>query len=118
VDGKYGSQTATQLEVALREQKQRERRDYRRGDKGPEVERLTNALTVLLDEDGKPYMKRAKERYDQWTERAVTRFQAEHRLDDDGVFGPKTRRKLYRALEKHEEKLAKEKETKGKKEKG
>jgi peptidoglycan hydrolase-like protein with peptidoglycan-binding domain len=125
VDGKYGSQTATQLEVALREQKQRERRDYRRGDKGPEVERLTKALTVLLDDDGKPYMKRSKERYDQWTERAVARFQAEHRLDDDGVFGPKTRTKLYRALEKHEEKLAKEKEKaaeakekKGKRKKG
>jgi murein L,D-transpeptidase YcbB/YkuD len=51
----------------------------------------------------------------------VKRFQAEHRLDDDGVFGSKTRRKLYRALEKHEEKLEaetqkeKEKKRKGKK---
>ena len=61
-------------------------------------------------------MKRSKERYDRWTERAVMRFQAEHRLDDDGVFGPKTRRKLYRALEKHAERPAREREKeKGKK---
>lgn len=119
VDGKYGSQTATQLEVALREQKQREQRDYRRGDEGPEVERLTKALTVLLDQEGKPYAKKSKERYDRWVEAAVKRFQAEHRLDDDGVFGPRTRRKLYRALEKHEEKLEPEKATeKAKKGKG
>lgn len=118
VDGKYGSQTATQLEVALREQKQREQRDYRRGDEGPEVERFTKALAVLLDREGKPYMKKAKERFDRWAEAALKRFQDEHRLKDDGVFGPKTRKKLYRALEKHEEKLEaetqKEKEKKGK----
>lgn len=108
VDGKYGSQTATQLEVALREQKQREARDYRNGDKGPEVERLTKALAILSDKDGKPYVKKAKERFDRFVEAAVKRFQADHRLKDDGVFGLKTRRKLYRALQKHEEKLVKE----------
>lgn len=129
VDGKYGSQTATQLEVALREQKQREARDYRKGDKGPEVERFTKALAILPDKDGKPYVKKAKERFDRFVEAAMKRFQAEHRLKADGVFGPKTRRKVYRALEKHEEKLEKEqakveveaakaKERKGKRKKG
>jgi peptidoglycan hydrolase-like protein with peptidoglycan-binding domain len=118
VDGKYGSQTATQLEVALREQRQREQRDYRRGDEGPEIERLTKALTVLLDKEGKPYMKKSKERYDRFAEAAVKRFQADHRLKDDGVFGPKTRRKLYQALEKHEEKPEKSKKKKEKTKKG
>lgn len=100
VDGKVASQTATQLAVALREQKQRERRLYERGDRGVEVERLTKALVLLRDQEGEPYLKKSRERFDRWTEDAVTRFQAEHRLDDDGVFGPKTRTKLYRALER------------------
>jgi murein L,D-transpeptidase YcbB/YkuD len=61
-------------------------------------------------------MKKAKERFDRWAEAALKRFQAEHRLDDDGVFGPKTRKKFYRALEKHEERLEAETATeKGKK---
>ena len=102
-DGRYGSQTATQLAVALRDQRERERRIYERGDRGPEVERLTKALTVVLDPKGKPYLKRPHERYNKWVEIAVTRFQAEHKLDDDGLFGPKTRRKLYRTLEKQTE---------------
>jgi Putative peptidoglycan binding domain len=102
-DGKFGSQTATQLVVALRDQKERERRTYERGDRGPEVERMTKALAVVVDREGEPYLKRTYERYNKWVEIAVTRFQAEHRLDDDGVFGPKTRRKLYRVLEKQTE---------------
>ncbi|HJS70810.1 MAG TPA: peptidoglycan-binding domain-containing protein, partial [Gaiellaceae bacterium] len=53
-DGKFGSQTATQLEVALREQKEREKRDYKRGDRGPEVVRLSKALSIVVDPDGKP----------------------------------------------------------------
>jgi murein L,D-transpeptidase YcbB/YkuD len=110
VDGKYGSQTATQLEVALREQKQRERREYARGEKGPEVERLTKALAIIVDPAGKPYVKKPKERYDRFVEAAVKRFQADHRLDDDGVFGPKTRSKLYRTLEKQLERAARLKE--------
>jgi len=102
VDGKYGPQTATQLAVALREQKQRERQLYERGDKGPEVERLSKALVILVDKDGKPYLRKPRERYDRWLEAAVTRFQADRGLDDDGIFGPKTRQKLYRALERQE----------------
>lgn len=100
VDGKFAGQSATQLAVALREQKQRERRLYERGDKGIEVERLTRALAVLRDKEGKPYLRKARERFDRFTEDAVTRFQAAHKLDDDGIFGPRTRTKLYRALER------------------
>jgi uncharacterized HhH-GPD family protein len=102
-DGKFGSQTATQLAVAVREQKQRERRLYERGDEGIEVERLTRALAVLRNREGKTYLRKERERFDVRTENAVKRFQAEHRLDEDGIFGPKTRTKLYRALERQNE---------------
>jgi peptidoglycan hydrolase-like protein with peptidoglycan-binding domain len=102
-DGEFGSQTATQLEVALREQKEREKRDYKRGDRGPEVVRLTKALTVVVDLEGKPYLKRPHARYDKFVEAAVKRFQAERKIKDDGVFGRKTRGTLYRVLARQTE---------------
>jgi hypothetical protein len=97
-DGKFGSQTATQLEVALREQKEREKRDYQRGDRGPEVVRLSTALSIVVDPDGKPYMKRPHPRYDKFVEAAVKRFQADRKMKEDGIFGRKTRGALYRVL--------------------
>jgi hypothetical protein len=102
-DGEFGSQTATQLEVALREQKERERRDYQRGDRGPEVVRLTKALTIIVDPEGKPYLKRPHPRYDKFVEAAVKRFQADRKMKDDGVFGRKTRGTLYRVLARQTE---------------
>lgn len=103
-DGQFGSQTATQLAVALREQKERERRDYKRGDRGPEVVRLTKALTVIVDPKGKPYLKRPHPRYDKFVEAAVKRFQSDRKMkDDDGVFGRKTRGTLYRVLARQTE---------------
>ena len=100
VDGVYGPQTATQLAVTLREQKEREERLYKRGDGGPEVKRLTKALATLESEDGESYLKQARARYDQVVEAAVRRFQADHKLKADGIFGPMTRKQLYRALDK------------------
>jgi murein L,D-transpeptidase YcbB/YkuD len=97
-DGKFGSQTATQLEVALREQKQREKRDYKRGDRGPEVFRLSKALSIVLDPKGRAYLKRPHPRYDKFVEAAVKRFQTDRKIKDDGVFGRKTRGTLYRVL--------------------
>ena len=102
-DGKFGSQTATQLEVAIREQKEREKRDYQRGDRGPEVIRLSTALSVIVDPAGKPYLKRPHPRYDKFVEAAVTRFQADRKIKDDGVFGRKTRGTLYRVLARQTE---------------
>ena len=102
-DGKFGSQTATQLEVALREQKEREKRDYKRGDRGPEVFRLSRALSIVVDPKGKPYLKRPHPRYDKFVEAAVTRFQTDRKIKDDGVFGRKTRGTLYRVLARQTE---------------
>jgi hypothetical protein len=108
-DGKFGSQTATQLEVALRQQREREKRDYKRGDRGPEVFRLSKALSIVLDPKGKPYLKRPHPRYDRFVEAAVTRFQRDRKMkDDDGVFGRKTRGTLYRVLARHIEAAGKE----------
>lgn len=102
-DGKFGSQTATQLEVALREQKEREKRDFKRGDRGPEVIRLSKALSIVVDPEGKPYLKRPHPRYDKFVEAAVMRFQADRKMKDDGVFGRKTRGTLYRVLARQTE---------------
>jgi peptidoglycan hydrolase-like protein with peptidoglycan-binding domain len=108
-DGKLGSQTATQLEVAIREQREREKRDYKRGDRGPEVVRLSTALTVIVDPEGKPYLKRPHPRYDKFVEAAVKRFQADRKLKDDGIFGRKTRGTLYRVLARQAAATEKEK---------
>jgi Putative peptidoglycan binding domain len=107
-DGKFGSQTATQLEVALREQREREKRDYQRGDRGPEVIRLSTALSIVVDREGKPYLKHPHQRYDKWVEAAVERFQKDKKMKVDGVFGRRTRGALYRTLLRQAEAAAKE----------
>jgi len=108
-DGKFGSQTATQLEVAIREQKEREKRDYQRGDRGAEVIRLSTALSVIVDPEGKPYLKHPHQRYDKFVEAAVARYQRDKKMKDDGVFGRKTRGSLYRTLLRQTEAAEKEK---------
>lgn len=108
-DGKFGSQTATQLEVALREQKEREKRDYQRGDRGPEVIRLSTALSVIVDGEEKPYLKRPHPRYDRWVEAAVKRFQKDRKLKVDGICGRRTKGTLYRVLLRQTEAAEKEK---------
>ena len=108
-DGKFGSQTATQLEVALRQQKEREKRDYKRGDRGPEVLRLSKALSIVVDPKGKPYLKHPHPRYDRFVEAAVKRFQKDRKIKADGEFDRKTRGTLYRVLARQTEAAEKEK---------
>ena len=108
-DGKFGSQTATQLEVALRQQKEREKRDYKRGDRGPEVVRLSKALSIVVDPKGKPYLKHPHPRYDRFVEAAVKRFQKDRKIKVDGEFDRKTRGTLYRVLARQTEAAEKEK---------
>jgi putative peptidoglycan binding protein len=108
-DGKFGSQTATQLEVALREQKEREKRDYKRGDRGPEVFRLSKALSIVVDPKGKPYLKHPHPRYDRFVEAAVERFQKDRKIKADGEFDRKTRGTLFRVLARQTEAAEKEK---------
>jgi hypothetical protein len=102
-DGKFGSQTATQLEVALREQRAREKRDYKRGDRGPEVFRLSKALSIVVDPKGKPYLKHPHPRYDRFVEAALKRFQKNRKIRADGEFDRKTRGTLYRVLKQQTE---------------
>ena len=108
-DGKFGSQTATQLEVALREQKEREKRDYKRGDRGPEVFRLSKALSIVEDPKGKPYLKHPHPRYDRFVEAAVKLFQKDRKIKADGEFDRKTRGTLFRVLARQTEAAEKEK---------
>lgn len=108
-DGKYGSQTATQLEVALRQQKEREKLDYKRGDRGPEVFRLSKALSIVVDPKGKPYLKHPHPRYDKFVENAVKRFQKDRKIKADGEFDRKTRGTLFRVLTRQTEAAEKQK---------
>jgi Putative peptidoglycan binding domain len=107
-DGKFGSQTATQLEVALREQKAREKRDYQRGDRGPEVIRLSRALSIVVDRDGKPYLKHPHPLFNRWVEAGVKRFQKDRKLTVDGICGRRTKGALYRLLLRQAEAAEKE----------
>jgi Putative peptidoglycan binding domain len=108
-DGKFGSQTATQLEVALREQREREKRDYQRGDRGPEVIRLSRALSIVVDRDGKPYLKHPHPLYNKFVEAAVKRFQKDRKVKVDGICGRRTKGTLYRVLLRQTEAAEKEK---------
>lgn len=114
-DGKYGSQTATQLEVALRQQKEREKLDLERGDRGPEVVRLSRALSIITDPKGKPYLKHSHPRYDRFVVAALKRFQKDFKIKSDGEFDRKTRGTLYRVLARQTEAAEKEKAAASKK---
>jgi Putative peptidoglycan binding domain len=102
-DGKYGSQTATQLEVALRQQKEREKLDLERGDRGPEVVRMSRALSIVTDPGGRPYLKHSHPRYDRFVVAALKRFQKDRKIKADGEFDRKTRGTLYRVLKQQTE---------------
>jgi peptidoglycan hydrolase-like protein with peptidoglycan-binding domain len=71
----------------------------RRGSKGAPAARLTRRLSRLKSpKTGKPYLDGARPQVDGAVEAALKAFQADHRLVADGVFGPKSQRKLMRAL--------------------
>src|SRR4051794_36114790 len=71
----------------------------RRGTKGAPAAKLTRRLSRLKSpKTGKPYLDGARPQLDGVAEAALKAFQADHRLAADGVFGPKSQRKMMRAL--------------------
>ena len=71
----------------------------RRGTEGAPVAKLTRRLSRLKSpKTGKPYLDGARPQLDASAEAALKAFQADHRLVADGIFGPKSQRKLMRAL--------------------
>jgi hypothetical protein len=77
----------------------RGRRPVRRGAKGASVAKLTRRLSKLHSpKTGKPYLDGARAQLDAPAEAALKAFQADHRLVSDGIFGPRSQRKLMRAL--------------------
>jgi hypothetical protein len=71
----------------------------RRGHHGPGVAKLTRRLSRLRSpKTGKPYLDAPRSQLDATAEAALKAFQADHRLVADGVFGPRSQRKLMRAL--------------------
>lgn len=75
------------------------RQPVQRGDSGPVVAKLTRRLSRLRSpKTGKPYLDGARKRLDAEAEAALRAFQGDHRLVVDGIFGPRSQRKLTRAL--------------------
>jgi hypothetical protein len=71
----------------------------RRGAHGASVGKLTRRLSRLHSpKTGKPYLDGARPQLDASAEAALKAFQADHRLVADGIFGPRSQRKLMRAL--------------------
>jgi peptidoglycan hydrolase-like protein with peptidoglycan-binding domain len=79
----------------------RPRRAVRRGDSGAHVRKLTRKLAhVKSPVSHEPYLKAPASRVDAEVERAVKEFQREHKLEVDGVAGPKTMKAVTRAAER------------------
>ncbi len=75
------------------------RAPVRRGDRGPAVAKLTRRLSRLNSpKTGKPYLDGSRRELDAVAEAALKAFQTDHRLVSDGIFGPKSQRRLMRAL--------------------
>jgi murein L,D-transpeptidase YcbB/YkuD len=106
-DGIYGPQTARQLAVALRAEKQslesseRSARVQppllRSGSKGWPVARMAKLLATVKDAQGKTYLPKGQGIFDETVEAALKRFQTDNRLEADGVYGPATARALAEA---------------------
>jgi peptidoglycan hydrolase-like protein with peptidoglycan-binding domain len=74
-------------------------RHARLGDSGAVVERLTRRLSyVHSHRSGHPYLDGPRRRFDGETLHALRRFQAEHHLAVDGVYGPASAHALRRAV--------------------
>jgi peptidoglycan hydrolase-like protein with peptidoglycan-binding domain len=75
------------------------RQPVRRGDRGPVVAKMTRRLSRLHSpKTGKPYLDGPRRSLDAEAEAALKAFQADHRLVVDGIFGPRSQRRLVRAL--------------------
>jgi peptidoglycan hydrolase-like protein with peptidoglycan-binding domain len=70
----------------------------RRGDRGPRVVRLTRRLARTRSKAGTPYLAKPRREFGATVEAALKAFQAEHKLEPDGVYGPLSQRKLNRVL--------------------
>jgi len=74
-------------------------RVVRLGDAGALVEKVTRRLSYVRSRKTRaPYLDGPRRRFGSKAEAALKAFQAEHGLEDDGVFGPATARKLNRAV--------------------
>ena len=106
-DGIFGPQTARQLAVALRAEKQSlesaERSSrveaplLRVGSKGWPVARMAKLLATVKDKQGKTYLPKGQGVFDETVEQALRRFQTDEGLEADGVYGPTTARVLAEA---------------------
>jgi peptidoglycan hydrolase-like protein with peptidoglycan-binding domain len=70
----------------------------RRGDRGPRVVRLTRRLARARSKAGAPYLANPRRELDATVEAALKAFQSERGLEPDGVYGPRSQRKLNRLL--------------------
>ena len=71
----------------------------RRGDRGPAVAKLSRRLSRLTSaKTGSAYLDGSRREFDAAVETALKAFQADHRLAADGIFGPRSQRRLMRAL--------------------
>jgi peptidoglycan hydrolase-like protein with peptidoglycan-binding domain len=80
----------------------------RRGDHGAKVVRLTRRLAKARSKAGTPYLAKPRRELDATVEAALKAFQAEHRLEPDGVYGPLSQRMLNRVLRLQEKKREEE----------
>lgn len=91
-DGIYGRQTHRQLEGSVRVRK-------RRNADIAEAKLITRRLSFVLDKKGKPYYDGGeRSRLDPEALQALTRFQKDHGLVPDGIWGPKTAASLDREV--------------------
>jgi peptidoglycan hydrolase-like protein with peptidoglycan-binding domain len=71
----------------------------RRGDRGPAVAKLSRRLSRLKSaKTGSAYLDGPRREFDAALDAALKAFQADHRLVADGIFGPRSQRRLMRAL--------------------
>ena len=71
----------------------------KRGDKGDAVVVLTRRLSKLRSpRTGKPYLDGPRKVFDRETEKALRRFQKEHKISVDGRLGPQTVKAVARAV--------------------
>jgi predicted chitinase/uncharacterized protein YcbK (DUF882 family) len=71
----------------------------KRGDKGDQVVVLTRRLSKLVSPaTHKPYLDGKRKVFDRETEKALRRFQKDHKLKIDGALGPKTVQALTKAV--------------------
>lgn len=83
-DGVYGRQSHRQLEASVRARKQR-MADM------DQAKMITRRLSFVVDKNGKPYYGGGERgKLDAEALQALTRFQKDHGLEPDGVWGPKS----------------------------